>query len=464
MNNDIVYQPLLTDRLSKYGVCLITTALLAFPFVAQAASAPQDTFEVKQEMVFGAYDAVHWQTPVTTYNGSIYFVWVDNLLRTMIAKKTPDGKVATNVILEKSDPDNNHSLTSVAIDKKGYIHVAYNMHQSMNNSNVPGETGWQYKVSDKPEDISSFTFVGNSERTIPGQKITYPSFTKDNNGALYVTFRHRTHPEGNFQVDGSQGIGIARYDVNSQRWTMLGGTDYKYGVKTFFWSDSSARTDGGKSVGYQGYRAKIVFGRNNRMHVSWNVFVEPGDGASHIMYAYSDDDGATFKKADGQKISSLPITPQNGDIVAQASRGIYATRAYVGVMADGNPTVSFDLKDERKVYYSTWDGKKWTTPRELPAASPGDFVIDSNGVITAVGNGEFNRSVDNGETWKSYKMNSSAESTAFDDEYLKQTNELRFQTQLGDTVKVFTARFATDDGCCSPPSPPTGLTVGTRKN
>ena len=461
MNKDTVYQPLLTTSLNKHGVCLIAIALWGCSSVATIA-VPQETLKLKQEMAFPAYEATHWQTPVTTYNGSIYFTWVDNKMRTMIAKKTPGRKVTTSVILPKSDRDKNHSLPSVAVDKNGYIHVVYNMHQSRWQE---GDTGWQYKVSDKPEDISSFTFVGDDpDRTIPGKYITYPAFTKDRNGDLYVTFRHRTHPDGNYGFDGSQGIGIAKYDANSKRWCMLGGTNYKHGIKTFFWSDSS-RHWGNKKPGYQGYRAKLFFDRNNRMHVSWDVFIAPGEEASHIMYAYSDDGGKTFKKANGQTIDSLPITPQNGDIVEHASRGIYDTRTYVSVTPDGRPIVSFEDRSVGKSYYKIWNGDGWGHKKVLPVDYPANFIVDSDGVMTAIDDRKFHRRLVSGEgPWESYHASHHGESTAIDDEYLKQADKLRFQTHVGDTVRVFTARFAKKDDCCSRPSPPTELKVDTLSN
>ncbi len=438
-----------------YGLLLIIFGILAFLVNETSIAATKNTFSIKQEMEFTSYDAAHWQTPITTYKGNMYFVWVDDRLRTMIAKKTPNGKTTTNVILNNSHKGKNHNLPSLGIDKFGYIHVAYNMHQSRYKI---GDVGWQYKVSNKPGDISSFTFVGDTNRTIPGEKITYPSFTTDNNNELYVTFRHRTHRDGKYGYDGSQGIGIAKYNANQKRWSMLGGTNYKHGVKTFFWSDSS-RNWSNKLPGYQGYRAKIFFDNNNRMHISWDVFINPGQEASHIFYAYSDNGGATFRKANGAVINSLPITPQNGDLVEQASKGIFDTRTYVAVTSSGRPIVSFEDRRVRKTYFKIWNGKNWGDKKSLPAASPANFTVDRNGVITAVGKGKFSRSWDNGKTWKAYNVGNEAESTAFDDTYHKQTGKLRFQTQIGNKVKVYTADFSgnkqqTDQqtGTLSPPT------------
>ena len=45
------------------------------------------------------------------------------------------------------------------------------------------------------------------------------------------------------------------------------------------------------------------------------------------------------------------------------------------------------------------------------------------------------------KSWENYKLVNKAESTAIDDAYLKQTGQLRFQTQIGNTIKVYTANF-----------------------
>ncbi len=432
--------------------CLVLL-LLTFLISQHVNSAEKNSINVEKEMEFKAYEAVHWQTPVSTYNNNIYFVWVDNQMRTMVAKKTPNGKITTSVIHKNGVRGKNHNLPSLGIDKEGYIHIAYNMHHSLRKE---GDRGWQYKVSNKPGDISSFTYVGKSSRTIPGKLITYPSFTRDNRGNLYVTFRHRTHRNEKYGVDGSQGIGIAKYNSATKRWAMLGGTNYEHGVKTFFWSDSSMR-ENNKSTGYQGYRAKIFFDNSNRMHISWDVFIAPGREASHIMYAYSDDGGNTFKRANGSKINSLPITPQNGDVVERASRGIYNTRTYVAVTKSGNPIVAFEdrSKGNGVSYFKVWNGSKWSNKKSFPANSPSILTVNSDGVLIAVGNGKLHKSWDNGNSWKSYALSVKAESTTLDDAFLKQTDQIRFQTHIGNSIKIYTASFSNEQN--SSLSPPTKL-------
>lgn len=437
--------PRLRETLGSFIIVL----LLIFPLGAYAASAPEETLQLKQEMSFSADKSYRadWATPVTTYNGSIYYIWVDDHLRTMIAKKNPTGTISTSVILQKTVPDEHHTQPSVAVDKNGYIHVAYNMHQ----------TDWQYKVSNQPEDISSFTFIGGQKdnaRGIPGELITYPHFVRDNNGVIYVTFRHRV---GQWEA-GGQGIGIAKYNVGTQRWTMLGGTDYPKGVKTFYWTPNVRVYEGPGKV-YQALRAGVFFDAKNRMHVCWDDFVAPGKGTSAIMYAYSDDGGQTFKRANGQTIATLPITPSTADVVNRTSVGKYYTLEHMGALANGRPIVFFfEGQGANQPYFSTWDGTAWTTRKTFPSDFPATAVTDRNGIISAIAPGDkIIRSLDNGDTWKSYAIPSGGY-TIFDYSFLADTTELRFQTVGNDTVKVWTARFSTEDTPTRLPGP-TGLTV-----
>lgn len=424
----------------------ITVSLLTFPMGALAA----ESMDVKQEMTFSAQAAsdVAWSSPIMTHNGSIYYTWLDNQDRTMIAKKAPDGKITTNVIVAKTGIDKNHRLASLGVDKNGYIHVVYDMH---------GDP-WKYQVSDKPEDISSFTSQANTARAIPmgAQKtVTYPHFWKDNFGVLYVTFRAGAGP---FH-DHGQSAAIAKYDADAERWTMLGGTDYKFSKsKVFFWSDSGGHDTGS----YQSYRARLYFDTDNRMHVSWSAFIlgSHEKDESHIFYAYSDDGGQTFKKADGTTIKSLPITPANADVVAVSNPPIFGNMTSVGTQSNGKPIVFFH-QQRGEDFYSKWTGSSWS-PRQTYPGDRARVVVDSNGVVTAIDlnknrDGLFNRSSDGGQTWKSFQMATGAAET-LDYVHFKETGDLRFQAIDGSTARVSTARFVGENEP-SIPAAPTGLTI-----
>lgn len=409
-----------------------------------SAGMPAETVRITKEMEFPAHkvNLGDFQSPLATYRGSLYFVWVDDQLRTCIARKAPDGTITTNVIFEETDPDQYHNEASVGIDRDGYIHVVGNMHNSPygrpHSDNPYYKHAWQYKVSNHPEDISTFTFVGDDpDRTIPGTWITYPFFARDRQGVLHIAFRHRVR----FGTGWSPGImagAVARYDADTRRWRMLGGTDYEHGVKTLIWNP------GGVSA-YQGYKVRVFFDRLNRMHVGWNVFTTKenrgGSGATHVLYACSEDGGRSFRKADGRPYTKLPITVDGGDVVFHSSSGDLYNLTHVGVLPDGRPTTSF-MSNGAKL--SSWlPGDDWAVAREFPASFPARFVTDDRGVITAIGNGAFHRSFDGGKTWRKYPVETgSTNACIVDYPYLAETGHLRYQAQSGKTVRVYTARFS----------------------
>jgi len=446
------------EKIKRYyypGLVAVPVAILLYAVTAWGQQSPETVTIIKE---FEFSDACKvtgsdWQTPVATYNGAIYYVYVNRQLKTLIVKKSADGSVSKNVIFEETDSDPWYNGASVGIDRNGYIHVAGNMHHSPYNHPKTGnpfyEYAWQYVVSDKPEDISSFTFVGGDQsRTIPGTWITYPSFARDLNGVLFVAFRHRVK----FDTGWSPGImaaAIARYDAEAKIWVMLGGNAYPHDEKTFFWNNSGA--DG---TADQPYRPRIFFDRNNRMHVTW--VVDDGNGSpgyhTHVLYACSDYGGDTFKRADGSLYETMPITLENGDVVVgpdwSGSDGSLWYTSYVGVTAEGYPAVSFADNHNDTAWWSLWQpGIGWSPPVKLPFEHiPARILTDGKGTLTAVdGNNMLHRSLNNGISWLPYPVETRGiHSINFDYSYLLETGNLRFQTYstTNGKVKVWTVSFS----------------------
>ena len=440
----------------RYIPALVTVpvALCIYAMTAWGQQSPE-TVTITKEFEFNDASKVtgsDWQTPVATFNDAIYYVYVTRQLKTLIVKKSSNGSISKTVIFEETDPAPWYNGVSVGIDRNGYIHVAGNMHHSPYNHPKTGnpfyEYAWQYVVSDKPEDISSFSFVGNDQaRTIPGNWVTYPSFARDLNGVLYVAFRHRIK----FGTGWSPGImaaAIARYDADVKTWVMLGGTDYIHAAKTFFWNDSGA--DG---TANQPYRQRIFFDRNNRMHITW--VVDDGNGSSgyhtHVLYAVSEDGGDTFKRANGSLYETLPITLASAEVVVgpdwTGNAGNLWYTSYVGTTHEGHPAVSFANNNDDTSWWSLWRPEiGWSQPLKLPFESiPARILTDANGTFTAVdGFNKLHRSYDNGLSWRPYHVETlGIHSTNFDYPYLADTGNLRFQTYSTTTgkVKVWTVEF-----------------------
>jgi len=346
-----------------------------------------------------------FSTPVAWYNDSIYTVNVEPPdgvnnrinLKTVVRKGTirADGTWTweKNVIENRTLDDRYHTQPSIAVDKNGYIHIVYNMH------NMP----WQYKVSKRPDDISEFEFKGEALSTeqlkkvkyenktpfpyietaaIPGTQITYPAFFKDRNNELYITYRFATRPKQSWANRGFAG-GIAKYDAVKKKWEAIGGsikinssdalypdsiTDKSYTVSPFAYYDK-----------WSVYLIRLHFDKNNAMHVSW-TWREGGAGSncSDPSYAYVEKANSIFKKANGVKYS-LPITVGAADIISQGM-GIDKFYALTSISSDklGQPYIVLNsIGSSRVLVYYDSVKNKWSEPEKTPGSATEIYIDDS---------------------------------------------------------------------------------------
>lgn len=289
-----------------------------------------------------------------------------HLYRVPITKIDPDGKEQT-VYLEGEDfvigtDDGKYRGWSIAVDTDGYIHLTGGMHNSANaKAYMPGS--WEkfgasydyrnddypeimYWVSRKPGDIESLEFVGqrgNPRRVPVPLGMNYMNFTQDRNGTLYLY--------GRIYVQGIQSWGLRRYDVKTRKWEAVGG--FAPDVKNEFpeWADNLVEYAGdGMVLMTMRYRHDhpsnqvlawalqphfynfirswgVRFDPTNRMHVKLELFGldAQNQNRNRTLYAWSDDGGKTFHRADGAPLE-LPLTvnpgPGNAD-VANDSSGRY---------------------------------------------------------------------------------------------------------------------------------------------
>ena len=294
----------------------------------------RDDFEKALEALAATYPAVkEWRKADAPH-----------LYRVKIIKADADGNEQTsylegvNFIFDGSDAKVRG--WSVAIDNDGYVHIVGGQHNAPNpNAYIPGS--WEkiglsrdrdsddfpnqlYWVSTRPGDIESFEFAGqrSNPRQIPSPGyLNYMNFVQDNNGVLYLY--------GRINVSGWQSWGLYRYDVAPRRWTDLGGDacsviaaaeERNPGWTNFLIRQIRGRIPpGSKSLVWawqphfynycRANRWGVHFDRANRMHV--RVPIRGLDANARIVdadvYAYSDDGGKTFHRADGTKVE-LPLT------------------------------------------------------------------------------------------------------------------------------------------------------------
>ncbi len=291
----------------------------------------------------------------TAPNGDIYSAWMDENQNLRVSKITIATNVNTEVILRNNMQINKfHVRPSIVLDKLGYVHVAADMH----NQN------WVYYRSLNPFNInpSNFEMV-----TPPGFLITYPSFFKDKNDDLYITFRHKVKPAPNLSTPGSSGGGIIRYNAVTKVFTMLGGTNHGLD-KTVVWVNMGGAGTFNTTTGittpghYQQPSIRLFFDNNNRMHLVCNLINQPTTGAAgantHVLYAYSDDGGNTFRRINGTTIGALPMGPDSMTVVISRTQADIGAGCHIGAFDTNKPIISWNSAgDGSRIVF--WNGRAW---------------------------------------------------------------------------------------------------------
>jgi len=285
-----------------------------------------------------------------------------HLRRANITKTAADGTV-DSVILEGDHfifdgGDEKNRSWSIAADKNGYLHLMGGQHNvPYPNQYLPG--AWEemglsrnredpnfprimYWVSTKPGDIHSFEFAGwgnprydyeNLDEEIrvsafrrtrpygydPPPFFNYINFIADNDGELYVY--------GRILSEDKQAWGLYHYNAEDRRWNPIGGDprkmfenasehipgwgDYLLPPGNMFPENTYQVLGFSWQPGYYDYiRASGVrFDLNNRMYVniSKRGIDRYGRYVFTPLFAYSDDNGETFHRADGSMVL-LPLT------------------------------------------------------------------------------------------------------------------------------------------------------------
>ena len=370
-------------------------------------------------------------TSIITYNGSIYYIYVDVNLQMVVAKITGGviQRYAVFPIVTPAD-DNYHCSPTIGIDKKGYIHICGDMHNA----------AWKYFRSNSPEDITSWT----QRNDLPGIDITYTTFSYDNNREMFLCFRHGSNVDGK----GNDRGGVIRYNADTDTFIMLGGTDYldisgnpqktvppgSITPKTMVWGNGF----GGNGGWYCKFGHRVFFDKNNRMHlmsalINSNLPVPYGyDSNTTIIYAYSDDLGVTWYKAGGVRIPSLPLTPTNASIVLDRTtqHDITGGEGELGAFDSTHPVISYLLTSDNSSHSLMWNGSIW---KEIyPPHGARVFMSRPNG-YTAWYDGTYIDYTNDGITWKSLKGTptgfpggSVGCNGGMDREYFKATGNFRY--------------------------------------
>lgn len=253
-----------------------------------------------------------------------YAIWVDDNKKARLARRNHtkawessiDLSAATGSVLTAAFADDSHNIVTVATDDRGYVHVVGDL--------LLAAIPTKYMRTVQPGSINTWTsgasLVGSEETSN-----TYPQFVKFKNQQL-----------GLFHRSGSSDSAKLVLDT------------FDSAAKT--WARTAVVIDGTGSS-HSPYPNHIAVDRNSgRMHLMW-TWRDTSDGATNedICYAYSDDNGANWKKSDDSAYS-LPITRATSEVAADYPADKILNNSGLEVDASGRPHSGWAIKDGGGVY------------------------------------------------------------------------------------------------------------------
>lgn len=375
-----------------------------------------------------------WNTPITTYKENSYVVYLDPFLRPKIVKITPFG--SEEVYLDAPDyatyQDTHHAF-SIGVDESGYIHLTGDMHNYPSSaSHMPdryqGGT-CMYWRSDKPEDISSFTWLGKDPGGLQGHGPSYAAFFNDHEGRLFWAARCKTKTKNS--------ITMSRFNTDTQTWTEFGGPDSVSTVPSLM-RENEAQT--GSYV-----LTRMVMGgatdAENRVHVVANLLNETdltgatGYVTSDTVYLQTSDFGNTFTKANGSVVP-LPARVEagvnQGDVIV-SHKWLNADTS-VAVDRNNNPCAVIRTKESTS-YIMSWNSVSQTWMKHDVAYKSDHIVNGPMGVMMIPSGGNLQRFWDWSSAHRSTGINVGGAYTGrMDKRYIQTSGNVQALKEGGDGV------------------------------
>lgn len=319
------------------------------------------------------------------HDGSVYAViWLPELKTHVVKVPLGGGKTQLAPLMPGhvtgEDP---HRSYVIAADSAGRIHVTGDMH---------GSAWVKHWLSREREDVAAFDFAcGLGSNLGPqGAEVTYPAFFKSPDGVLYHSIRCGKP---------AMGAAISVLDAKTQTWSILGasipreqlaGQRKNMAAKTdanplTVWEDNGE----GGDYKYMQPHAKLAWDRRKRMHIVCSVLNKNTPSAkgrhthTHVLYAYSDDDGKTIRRGDGTEIR-WPMRaeegPHQGDVVHTESEGNPPWLSVAGGLKidDHDRPVVSCLSFKTGKHSKVLEKGKWLPVQEAPSSAPNASADDDD--------------------------------------------------------------------------------------
>lgn len=393
----------------------VRTTLLLLMILARTMAGAHPAAQIQEHARFAhitatslawGWEAVEWKSSVVLYQNAIYTAWVTPQRSLRIARIEQDGTIETTDLLgagQNSDDAHNHP--SIGIDRSGRLHVAGNMHGN----------NWNYWRANQPGSIQQFSFLGGPRDSslVPGFNISYPSFTRDNNGTLYLCFRAQARSGfGPRQM----GACMAVYKEGDRgavgEWQMLGADPIPTDAVALPVMVNSPHgripLEGAPPV-YQTYRTRgPYFDRTNRLHYAMPIIGVDGLGldAYATTIAYCTQAGPTepFTLASGLS-APLPLSESTEQpVIDIRPNDDLATRISVVATVDGRPIVGYNRLGPQR--FKRWEGTHWSEELTLPDSGRGDsrIAMSHGGHLLIFSGKTVYSSRTNGDTFERYSL------------------------------------------------------------
>ncbi len=266
-----------------YGCVLLALLIIALDMpVAQAQ--PVEVFTLS-ETGSGRASGYAEANKIVTCQGKTHVGWLDSVPATEGEKASFKVRIRTldhatgkwSPTYTIGDAQDNHGGPALAVDSKGYLHVAYGPHSNP----------MSYRRSLKPNDASAWTPAIEF-----GDRLTYPVMLVGPDDTLYLSARNRTGAE----------------------WETL---FFSKPADSETWSQPTLIIKA-KMVSYSHFQVAIAWGPDHKtIHLGSRIY--GGDPNSRwcqvVGYMKSDDFGKTWKRNDGSLIE-LPATSDTIDRIA----------------------------------------------------------------------------------------------------------------------------------------------------
>jgi len=262
-----------------------------------------------------------------THGDTQLAAFYDGQNRVVLAKRTlGSDKWETKTTSLTGSTKDAHNAINIGVDGEGFLHVAWDHHDSALN----------YRRGKEPLslDLVEAPMTGEDEK-----HVTYPEFHPLPNGDLLFLYRDGTSGRGNLAMN--------RYDVRSQTWRHLFSKLIDgEGKRNAYWQ---ACTDAAGGI-----------------HSSWVWRDSPDVSTNHdLCYARSTDGGTTWTKSTGEAYA-LPITADTAEYVARIpQKHELINQTSITADAKGRPYIATYFRAEGQdipqYQLISFDGAAWRT-------------------------------------------------------------------------------------------------------